>query len=115
MCRQPARPLLLKEEQGIVAADLRATVVFTVQDVRLIPVLADRPGVMPQSADLLVEAQAKVISMFHFALRAGGVLLWALRRRRRCRWRFELIAKSERLYRTAELTGRPWVPDENRR
>ena len=93
----------LKEEQGYrVAADLRATVVFTVQDV-----LADPPFSridLVSCRNLLIylrpEAQAKVISMFHFALRAGGILLLGSSEAAGDvdGW-FELIAKSERLYR----------------
>ncbi len=67
-----------KEEHGYrVSPELRATVVFTVQDV-----LADPPFSrldLVSCRNLLIylrpEAQAKVISLFHFALREGGVLL----------------------------------------
>ena len=63
-----------KEENGYrVLPDLRAAVVFTVQDV-----LADPPFSrldMVSCRNLLIylrpEAQAKVVSAFHFALRAG--------------------------------------------
>ena len=38
--------------------------------------LAPRPGIVPEPADLSApEAQAKVLSLFHFALRDGGILL----------------------------------------
>ena len=57
--------------------ELRASVVFTVQDV-----LADPPFSrldLVSCRNLLIylrpEAQAKVISLFHFALREGGILL----------------------------------------
>ena len=57
--------------------ELRASVVFTVQDV-----LADPPFSrldLVSCRNLLIylrpEAQAKVVSLFHFALREGGVLL----------------------------------------
>lgn len=60
-----------------ISADLRATVVFTLQDV-----LTDPPFSridMVSCRNLLIylrpDAQAKVISMFHFALRADGILL----------------------------------------
>ncbi len=67
-----------KEDHGYkVSADLRATVVFTVQDV-----LADPPFSrldLVSCRNLLIylgpEAQAKVIALFHFALRQGGILL----------------------------------------
>ena len=67
-----------REDHGYrVLAELRAAVVFTVQDV-----LADPPFSrldLVSCRNLLIylrpEAQAKVISLFHFALREGGVLL----------------------------------------
>ena len=67
-----------KEDHGYrVSPELRATVVFTVQDV-----LADPPFSrldLVSCRNLLIylrpEAQAKVISLFHFALREGGILL----------------------------------------
>jgi two-component system, chemotaxis family, CheB/CheR fusion protein len=93
----------LKEDQGYrVAADLRAVVVFTVQDV-----LADPPFSridLVSCRNLLIylrpEAQAKVISMFHFALREGGILLLGSSETPSdAEGRFEIITKSERLYR----------------
>ncbi len=101
----PARLVrhFLKEEQDYrVAADLRATVVFTVQDV-----LADPPFSridLVSCRNLLIylrpELQAKVISMFHFALRDDGILLLGSSETAGDveGW-FELIAKSERIYR----------------
>ena len=92
-----------KEDQGYrVAADLRAAVVFTVQDV-----LADPPFSridLVSCRNLLIylrpEAQAKVISLFHFALREGGILLLGSSETAGdVDGRFELIAKPERLYR----------------
>ena len=74
-----ACPLLHRRKSNgyRVAAELRATVVFTVQDV-----LADPPFSrldLVSCRNLLIylrpEAQAKVISLFHFALREGGILL----------------------------------------
>ena len=67
-----------KEDHGYrVSPELRAAVVFTVQDV-----LADPPFSrldLVSCRNLLIylrpEAQAKVISLFHFALREGGILL----------------------------------------
>ena len=67
-----------KEDHGYrVSPELRASVVFTVQDV-----LADPPFSrldLVSCRNLLIylrpEAQAKVISLFHFALREGGILL----------------------------------------
>lgn len=67
-----------KEGQGYrVSPDLRAAVVFTVQDV-----LADPPFSrldLVSCRNLLIylrpEAQEKIVSLFHFALREGGILL----------------------------------------
>ena len=67
-----------KEANGYrVSPELRAMVVFTVQDV-----LADPPFSridLISCRNLLIylgaEAQAKIVSLFHFALREGGLLL----------------------------------------
>ncbi|MBF0355273.1 MAG: response regulator [Alphaproteobacteria bacterium] len=92
-----------KEGNGYrVAPDLRASVVFTVQDV-----LADPPFSrldMISCRNLLIylspEAQAKVISLFHFALRSGGLLLLGNSETiGNTNDRFEVISKTERLYR----------------
>ncbi|MGO9997241.1 MAG: CheR family methyltransferase, partial [Acetobacteraceae bacterium] len=76
----PARlaSFFLKEEHGYrVSPELRAVVVFTVQDV-----LGDPPFSridLVSCRNLLiylgVEAQAKVLSLFQFALREGGYLI----------------------------------------
>ena len=92
-----------KEAHGYrVTPDLRATVIFTVQDV-----LADPPFSridLVSCRNLLIylrpEAQAKVISLFHFALRENGILLLGSSETPgNVDGRFELIAKSERLFR----------------
>jgi two-component system CheB/CheR fusion protein len=85
-----------------VLPELRASVVFTVQDV-----LADPPFSrldFVSCRNLLIylrpEAQAKVVSHFHFALRDGGVLLLGKSETLGAvDGRFEVISKSERLYR----------------
>ena len=67
-----------KEDHGYrVSPDMRAAVVFTEQDL-----LADPPFSrldMISCRNLLIylqpEAQSKVVSVFHFALREGGILL----------------------------------------
>ncbi|MDZ4369097.1 MAG: CheR family methyltransferase [Afipia sp.] len=87
-----------------VLPDLRGMVVFTVQDV-----LADPPFSrldMVSCRNLLIylrpEAQAKIISLFHFALRDGGVLLLGSSETvGQNDGRFEVISKSQRLYRHA--------------
>jgi two-component system CheB/CheR fusion protein len=92
-----------REEDGYrVLADLRGVVVFTVQDV-----LADPPFSrldFVSCRNLLIylrpEAQARVISLLHFALRDGGVLLLGgAETIADAAGRFAVIAKSERLYR----------------
>ena len=85
-----------------VLPELRAGVVFTVQDV-----LADPPFSrldLVSCRNLLIylrpEAQAKVISLFHFALREGGLLLLGSSETLdNADGRFEIISKQERLYR----------------
>ena len=85
-----------------VLPELRAAVVFTVQDV-----LADPPFSrldLVSCRNLLIylrpDAQAKVISLFHFALREGGILLLGSSETLgNADGRFETISKAERLYR----------------
>jgi two-component system CheB/CheR fusion protein len=85
-----------------VSPELRATVVFTVQDV-----LADPPFShldLVSCRNLLIylrpEAQARVVSLFDFALREGGILLLGSSETvGNVDGRFEVISKSERLYR----------------
>ena len=92
-----------KEDRGYrVSSDLRAAVVFTVQDV-----LADPPFSrldLISCRNLLIylrpEAQAKVLSLFDFALRDGGILLLGgAETVGNFDARFEAISKPERLYR----------------
>ncbi|MGA3403633.1 MAG: chemotaxis protein CheB, partial [Acetobacteraceae bacterium] len=85
-----------------VSPELRASVVFTVQDV-----LADPPFSrldLVSCRNLLIylgpEAQAKVVSLFHFALRQGGILLLGSSETIGTDdGRFEVISKPERIYR----------------
>ena len=92
-----------KEDRNYrVLPELRAAVVFTVQDV-----LADPPFSrldLVSCRNLLIylrpEAQAKVVSLFHFALREGGLLLLGSSETLgSADGRFEIISKQERLYR----------------
>ena len=92
-----------KEGQSyLVSPELRATVVFTVQDV-----LADPPFSrldLVSCRNLLIylrpEAQARVVALFHFALREGGMLLLGSSETAgNVDGRFEVISKAERLYR----------------
>ena len=91
-----------------VLPELRAIVVFTVQDV-----LADPPFSrldMISCRNLLIylrpEAQAKVISIFHFALRQDGILLLGNSETSGRNHRsFEVINKTARLYRHISRGG----------
>lgn len=92
-----------KEEHGFrVLPELRGAVVFTVQDL-----LADPPFSrldLISCRNLLIylqpDAQAKVVSLFHFALREGGVLLLGNSETvGNADDRFEVISKAARLYR----------------
>ena len=92
-----------KEEHGYrVVPELRGVVVFTVQDV-----LADPPFSrldLVSCRNLLIylrpEAQEKVLSLFHFALREGGILfLGGAETVGSLDDRFEPISKAQRIYR----------------
>lgn len=96
-----------KEDHGFrVSPDLRSTVVFTVQDL-----LADPPFSrldMVSCRNLLIylgsEAQAKVVALFHFALRKNGILLLGNAESIPSGdGHFEVMSKSDRLFRR---TGR---------
>ena len=98
-----ARFFCKEDGQGYrVLPDVRAAVVFTVQDL-----LADPPFSrldLVSCRNLLIylgpEAQAKAVSVFHFALREGGtLLLGSAETVGEADRRFELIQKSARLYR----------------
>ncbi len=85
-----------------VSPELRSVVVFTVQDVLGDPPFSrlDLVSCRNLLIYLLPEAQARVISLFHFALRDGGLLLLGgAETAGNIDGRFESIAKSERLYR----------------
>ena len=92
-----------KDDHGYrILPELRATIVFAVQDL-----LADPPFSrldLVSCRNLLIylrpEAQEKVISLFHFALREGGILLLGSAETiGGSKVRFEVISKAERLYR----------------
>lgn len=93
----------VKDESGYrIAASLRGDVVFTVQDV-----LSDPPFSridLVSCRNLLIylnpEAQAKVIALFHFALRDGGILvLGSSETVGPGEGRFEVVGKAEHFYR----------------
>jgi two-component system, chemotaxis family, CheB/CheR fusion protein len=102
-----ARFFTLDDHGYRVTAELRAVVVFTIQDV-----LADPPFSrldMISCRNLMIylgpEAQTKLISVFHFALRKGGILLLGSAETvGAADGRFDVISKPARLYRH---TGRP--------
>ena len=85
-----------------VSPELRAAIVFTVQDV-----LADPPFSrldFVSCRNLLIylrpEAQTKIVAMFHFALEQGGILLLGTSETvGDTDGRFEIVSKPERLYR----------------
>lgn len=98
-----ARFFCKEDGQGYrVLPDMRAAVVFTVQDL-----LADPPFSrldLVSCRNLLIylgpEAQAKAVAVFHFALKEGGtLLLGSAETVGEADSRFELIHKSARLYR----------------
>jgi two-component system CheB/CheR fusion protein len=92
-----------KEDHGYrVLPELRAAVVFTVQDILADPPFSrlDLVSCRNLLIYLLPEAQAKIVSIFHFALREGGTLLLGNSETvGNVDGRFEVIYKSERLYR----------------
>ncbi len=100
----------VKEDRGYrIAPDLRGDVVFTVQDV-----LADPPFSrldFVSCRNLLIylgpEAQARVMALFHFALREGGILLLGgAETVGEPQGRFTAISKNERIFRHT-ARGRP--------
>jgi len=105
-----------KDEHGYkIVQELRAQVIFTVQDV-----LTDPPFSridLVSCRNLLIylrpEAQVKVISLFHFALREGGILLLGSSETAgEIDGGFEVIAKPERIYRQIgrSRSGEPGHP-----
>ncbi len=92
-----------KEERGYkVSPELRASVIFTVQDVLSDPPFSRIDFVSCRNLLIYLgpEAQAKVISLFHFALRQGGILLLGSSETAgNIEGRFEIISKPERIYR----------------
>ncbi|MPY69264.1 MAG: response regulator [Alphaproteobacteria bacterium] len=92
-----------KEEHAYrVRPELRAAVVFTVHDVLTDPPFARLDLISCRNLLIYLqpEAQATVISRFHFALRDGGVLfLGASETAGKVDGRFKVISKPARLYR----------------
>lgn len=97
-----ARFFVKEEKSYRVTSELRALVVFTVQDVLADPPFSrlDLVSCRNLLIYLLPEAQAKVVSLFHFALREGGILLLGSSETvGSIEGRFEVISKSARVYR----------------
>jgi two-component system CheB/CheR fusion protein len=85
-----------------VSSELRSNVVFTVQDVLADPPFARLDFVSCRNLLIYLrpEAQAKVASILHFALREGGLLLLGNAETVAVAdGRFAVVSKSERLYR----------------
>ncbi len=93
----------VREDDGYrVTAELRAFVVFTVQDVLSDPPFSrlDMVSCRNLLIYLLPHAQAQVLAVFHFALRDGGVLLLgSAETAGNSAGRFEPISKADKLYR----------------
>lgn len=94
-----------REDLGYrVSSDLRASVVFTVQDVLNDPPFSRLDFISCRNLLIYLQpkAQAKILAHFHFALRDGGVLLLgATETVGSLDSAFEVISKAERLYRRA--------------
>ena len=92
-----------KEDRGYrVSAEMRSWVVFTVHDVLADPPFARLDFVSCRNLliYLLPEAQAKVISIIHFALREGGLLLVGNAETVGVSdGRFSVVSKPQRIYR----------------
>lgn len=97
-----ARFFIRENNHYRVTPDLRANVVFTVQDVLTDPPFShiDLISCRNLLIYLDVEAQIKVISLFHFALRQDGLmLLGGSETPGPVEGRFQTVSKPERLYR----------------
>jgi len=89
-----------------VLPDLRASVVFAVQDLLTDPPFSRIDLISCRNLMIYLgpEAQAKAISLFHFALKTGGILLLGSAETvGDANGRFELIHKAARLYRHVGL------------
>lgn len=93
----------VKEEDGYrIKAELRDAVVFTAQDILRDPPFSRLDFISCRNLliHLGAQAQTKIISLFHFALRDGGILLLGNTETVGIpENRFEVISKSARLYR----------------
>ncbi|MEQ8348104.1 MAG: chemotaxis protein CheB [Sneathiellaceae bacterium] len=93
-----------------ISSQLRAAVVFAVQDVLADPPFSRLDVVSCRNLMIYLrpEAQAKAISLFHFALRAGGLLLLGSAETvGNIAGRFESLSSNLRIYRRSEGETRP--------
>ncbi|THD44091.1 MAG: response regulator [Bradyrhizobium sp.] len=91
-----------KDRSYRVSPELRASVVFTVQDVLADPPFARLDFISCRNLLIYLrpEAQAKVAAVFHFALREGGLLLLGHSEAiGAADGRFAVVSKPDRLYR----------------
>ena len=85
-----------------VSSELRAAVVFTVQDLLTDPPFSRLDFISCRNLLIYLgpDAQAKAVALFHFALKQGGILLLGSAETvGEADDRFEIISKPERLYR----------------
>lgn len=92
-----------KDEHGYrVSSELRSAVIFTVQDVLSDPPFSRLDFISCRNLLIYLgaDAQKKVISMFHFALRKDGILLLGNAETvGNAEQNFEIVSKAERIYR----------------
>jgi len=96
-----ARFFTKEDKRFRVTPELRSSVVFTVQDVLVDPPFSRLDLISCRNLLIYLrpEAQAKAISLFHFALREGGVLvLGGSETPGATETRFEMISRPERVY-----------------
>ena len=97
-----ARFFVREDANWRAAPDLRAAIVFTVQDLLSDPPFSRLDMVSCRNVLIYLrpDAQARVIEAFHFALRDGGMLLLgSAESPLGPEGQFEVVAKAERLYR----------------
>ena len=91
-----------KEDQGYrVSSELRSMIVFTVQDLLVDPPFSRLDFISCRNVMIYlgIEAQRRLIGLFHFALRSGGVLLLGSSENvGDASGRFSVISKEARLY-----------------
>ncbi len=112
-----ARFFLREEDAWAVGPELRGLVVFTVQDVLADPPFSKLDFVSCRNLLIYLKppAQARVVAMFHFALRPGGILLLgASEALGQGEPAFTMLAKAERIWRRGERektpAAPPWIP-----